>query len=101
MRRSEFKHGQKWRVVHNGFRLYGMRLSGPNCYQSWSMVLPVGTVLTCAGIGASLGGDVPMIKWLGEHGEALNGCGFKTTGSIWSNVPVEDFLERVAKQKAH
>lgn len=97
MQQSDFRKGQKWRVTRDGASLSGMKPTGPYAQQGWSMPLPVGTILTCAGRKMTFGDGVPVIKWTDAEGEWLaNDCTLSpSTGGIWSSAPADGFLELI------
>lgn len=94
MKQSDFKAGQKWRVVKDGAGLRGMQPCGPGAQQGWSRSLEIGTILTCAGSKWTFGDGVPIIKWLDENGQHLaNDCEFAPSrGGIWASTPCAEYL---------
>jgi hypothetical protein len=98
MKQSDFKEGQKWRVIKAGAQLQGMQPVDRYAQQGWSMKLAVGTVLTCAGSKWTFGDGVPVIKWLDENGNYLaNDCEFHpAVGGMWASAPADGYLELVS-----
>lgn len=94
MKQSDFKAGQKWRVIRSGAKLFGMKPAGPYAQQGWSMDLDVGTVLTCDGEKWTFGDGVPVIKWLDAEGNWLaSDCEFRpAVGGVWSTAPADGYL---------
>lgn len=97
MKQHEFRRGQKWRMVREGASLWGMQPIAPFAQTSWSMKLPVGTILTCDGSNMTFGDGVPIIKWRDENGAFLaNDCEFKpSTGGMWASAPADGYLQLI------
>lgn len=97
MKQSDFRKGQKWRVVRAGARVSGMKPIAPYAQQGWGADLPVGTVLTCAGRSMTFGDGAPVIKWQDANGKWLaNDCTFSPSeGGMWGSAPADGYLQLI------
>ena len=91
---TQYKRGQKWRVMVDNARLSGMKSNGPYAQSGWRMDVPKGTVLTCLGEQWTAGDGVPVVQWADEHGNFLaSDCTFSPAiGTMWNRTPAPGSL---------
>ena len=98
MSQSDYKKGDRYRVIRDGGQLHGMKPCGPGAQQGWAQPVPKGTVLTCNGVGKGWGSDsVPIVMWSDETGEWIANFAefYPQEGGMWSLEPKAGYLEKL------
>jgi hypothetical protein len=92
--REDYRLGRKFRIVKEGASIRGLLPAGPWCSRGHRVDLPVGTVITCMGVGWSRGDGAPIIRWRSENHEAF--CEeaefHPNNGDMWNCLPEDGYL---------
>jgi hypothetical protein len=95
--RDQFKRGQVYKCL-KPVRISGMRPLGPNEWQGFSVLIPEGDTIVCAGESMTAGDGVPAIKWNDGNNTPFGRDAIMSeiVGGMWGGqVPEPGYLELV------
>ncbi len=87
--------GHRFRVTRAGASVVGLRPTGPASWAPVTIPLEIGTVLTCAGRGWTIGDGALIVKWRDARGQPICvDAEFKpSVGGLAMSVPDSSYVE--------